>query len=273
MDTLPPYGVIRNIFTLRNFAAAKILLLIIDAPEGKLLTTPGLLCRLVGFSIRTIWNGIDELVKSDLITCRREGSALFLRLQDGLDDDDEEEDVYNMRRIVPKCRDFQQDFTDSSNSSTNRAESSPNREIPAVNHDYHDDDNISSSSSDDDHDDGENNRRNSAIFHRNQGSDAVSQIIESTLNELGMSGEFVFQQLREAAEGLPAKVVTKTMARCIMRQPGAPSYLVAALENAHRDLCARSENEMLEDERLRMEITLGEKLLAGKSIKFEALDQ
>ena len=271
MDTLPPYGVIRNIFTLRNFAAAKILLLIVDAPEGKLLTTPGLLCRLVGFSIRTIWNGIDELVKSDLITCRREGSALFLRLQDGLDDDDEQ---YDMRRIVPKCRDFQQDFTDSANSSTNRAESSMNREIPAVNHDYHDDDDISSSSSsDDDHDDGENNRRNSAIFHRNQGSDAVSQIIESALNELGMEGGFIFRQVRSAAEGLPAKVVTKTMARCIMRQPGAPSYLVAALENAHRDLHALSENEMLEDERLRMEITLGEKLLAGKSIKFEALDQ
>ena len=275
MDTLPPYGVIRNVFTLRNFAAAKILLLLIGAPDGKLLMTPGLLGKLIGFSTRTIWNGIDELVKSDLLSWRRYGSALFLRLKNGLDDEEEEEDVYNMHINAEKIQRIWRNLYDRSESSTNRAESSKNAAINAPDHDYHDDDdNISSSSSSDDHhDDGETNCKKEALFHQNRGSDTVSQIIDSTLNELGMNGDFTFSQVRKAAEGLPAKVVLKTMARCMMRQPEAPSYLVAALGNAHHDLRARSENETLENERLRAEIALGEALLAGKSIRFEALDQ
>ena len=263
---------LRILFSLSSLAAARVLLLLFEAPEHKLPTTIGVLHKLVGFSTRTVWRGIEELKRMELVSCHREGNALFIYLNNGFADDDQEEcaeDAENNDETKPQYAPNQAEmFSKFAQSSQNPAD------CPYID-DEEEDNNISSSSSSIsipvNYAKNAGKRAEDPILRICKRKDEVSVIVLAALKELGIDRYFIFKRVREAAEGLPADMVKDIMERCIMRQPDSASYLVKALHNAHREIDEIKEKEEERLQSVMNELAVGEALLAGKSVPFNAL--
>ena len=105
------------------------------------------------------------------------------------------------------------------------------------------------------------------------GDNQTTDIVLNALYKLGMYRDHVFQKVMAAAQGLPHLTVARTLDKCLMRLPQSPVYLTKALEAAKQQIAEQKEIDAENQARIRREIALGERLLAGDEIKFEHLGQ